>query len=210
MYPLKISLLIYISITDSVSFHDIRRTNNARNEEISVDLWPDIAHTNAAWKSLWNLYVHPCAVSVRGLSRKNSDNKRKITHGLERLLHRGPCHVCVTRRPLYFSRRVGPFRCRSSRRDKNAKRGARYRKSICMWNDTCTPEVSSVNYNEWTKPCVRIETSTRANEKSFPTRFLRYISIGRDGSLFRREGEEIFVYIIMYGYRLSRTFCFFF
>lgn len=99
-------------------------------------------HTSA---SPWN----PCGTCnthtrcLRGLSRKNSDNKRKITHALERLLHRGPCHVYVCASTVTFLRRLlyrrAFFGCRSSRRDKNARRGAeRYRyKSICMWNDTC-------------------------------------------------------------------------
>ena len=90
---------------NSVSF-PVFHWNSSRSSNVMLETkkYPLTCGLTAHICSLRN----PCGTCnthtrcLRGLSRKNSDNKRKITHALERLLHRGPCHVFVQRRPLYF------------------------------------------------------------------------------------------------------------
>lgn len=141
MYQRLIYLYIYILKLEPIlyRFRTVFHWNSSETKKYPL------TYGLTASASPWN----PCGTynthtrCLRGLSRKNSDNKRKITHALERLLHRGPCHVYVCASTVTFPRRLlyrrAFFGCRSSRRDKNARRGAeRYRyKSICMWNDTC-------------------------------------------------------------------------
>lgn len=149
----KIDLLIYILKLEPIlyRFRTVFHWNSSETKKYPL------TYGLTASASPWN----PCGTynthtrCLRGLSRKNSDNKRKITHALERLLHRGPCHVYVCASTVTFPRRLlyrGAFsdvvHLAAIKMRDAGRNGIDINRFACGTTRVDTAEVSSVNYNK--------------------------------------------------------------